>query len=527
MMTKAAVEKAAFAVESYTPFPKAEQARPSALAASPYILAGATLLALVCVMRPILRPHAPAPAPRSPVLPTLSEPSFHSEVEKSPQESLDTSLVRVDPAVVDSEPPISPQPVVPAKGPAMIERSAVSPHLGFLASSTGLFRSDTSDGEFRVLHLNLEEARTSAHFSAQYNPRGGVAASPMPALAVVAAARPVRAFRAAIGRQTGYVAVVAAVLPRPNASGSVATTNAGGAVTYVNAGPIFAGQSISAAGTQGKSQDNVNAYADVNTDAFANFDAWCQKSRATCSRGANGERVAKYANGMKMAQSYDQSKAFGSRNTFVYEMPNGTAQTVVSSPLVLDLKGKGVRASDRVIGYDLSGAGRRERLHDIGSGQGVLVFDANHDGIAGQNGRELFGDRTDLEGRGKPDGYKDGFEALAALVRKAEKEKVVPAGTLDGGRLGAKELAALGRAYGLGIRVGGLLKRTISLQKAGVIGVSLSQAPSVRDLNFDGQGDDVVRREGAFFTRADGTTGSYEDIFFEVQRPAFKLASLR
>lgn len=197
----------------------------------------------------------------------------------------------------------------------------------------------------------------------------------------------------------------------------------------------------------------------------------------------------------------------------VTEMSDGSLYAT-NSPLVFDLSGAGVRTSDRMIRFDVDGRGRIQRIHDIASGCALLVFDADRDGIAGEHARELFGDRTDLDGDGAGDGYADGFEALAALVRRAEKDKVLPVGSAEFGRLLPGDLAALHKAYGLGFRVGGVLHKTVSPAKAGVAEIALSGLRSVRTENFDGQGNDVVRRDGAVFVKADGSTGAYEDIFF-------------
>ena len=57
-----------------------------------------------------------------------------------------------------------------------------------------------------------------------------------------------------------------------------------------------------------------------------------------------------------------------------------------------------------------------DRIND--SADAVLVFDKDGDGISGKDGSECFGNNTDLDGDGKADGYKDGFEALKALAQK-------------------------------------------------------------------------------------------------------------
>ncbi|MBI5623764.1 MAG: hypothetical protein HY924_08305 [Elusimicrobia bacterium] len=255
-----------------------------------------------------------------------------------------------------------------------------------------------------------------------------------------------------------------------------------------------------------------------NTDISRRLETACAAG-LNCGRDAKGRFYYTTPDGTRTTQtSYDQSKPLGERNELLSENPlTGVHRTHKCSPLVFDLKGSGVRSSDRLIRFSLTGDGD-DRIYDIASDAGVLVFDADKDGIAGENGRELFGDVTDLDGDRKPDGYYEGFEALTAMVGRARRQGVLPPHAPDLARLGPEDLAKLGKAYGLGMRVGGLLKKTVSLQEAGVRELVLSASPSVLYKDFDGQGDDVVRREGARFIRPDGSEGAYEDVFFRFEK---------
>ncbi|MBI5209175.1 MAG: hypothetical protein HY927_04290 [Elusimicrobia bacterium] len=256
--------------------------------------------------------------------------------------------------------------------------------------------------------------------------------------------------------------------------------------------------------------------------------AWTCALGGGCGRDSAGRFFFKTEDGTKVTQlSYDQSKPLGERNLLLMETPTGTRMTLRSSPLVFDLKGSGVRSSDRVVRYDLSGDGRLEEVHDIASDAGVLVFDGNGDGLAGATGRELFGDVTDLDGDGKPDGYADGFEALAALAAKARRQGVLPSGAAQPDRLSREDLADLGRVYGLGMRIGGLFNKTVLLAQAGVREIVLSGSPSRLTKDFDGQGNDVVKREGAFFVRQDGSKGAYEDVFFTSDAPTLRKVAFK
>ena len=104
--------------------------------------------------------------------------------------------------------------------------------------------------------------------------------------------------------------------------------------------------------------------------------------------------------------------------------------------------------------------------------------------------------------------------ALRGLVEKAVRDGVLSSHILAQGRLDAAALASLGKAYGLGMKVGGLNKPVVSLTKAGVTAVWFSTNRATRHGNFDGDGNDVSLQSGAVFTRADGSVGAYSDIWF-------------
>ncbi|MEK7744066.1 MAG: hypothetical protein AAB578_06725, partial [Elusimicrobiota bacterium] len=216
---------------------------------------------------------------------------------------------------------------------------------------------------------------------------------------------------------------------------------------------------------------------------------------------------------VKMVHRYDKTRPYGHRNQWIQEA-DGVKTVQESSPLVFDLDGNGIGTSHRRIAFDLDGGGIPEKVHDILSGDALLVFDADKDGSAGETGRELFGDNTDLDGDGRRDGYKDGFEALRALGKKAVRDGVLEEGALDDLRLDSSELDALGRSYGLGLRPDSLLGQAVSLTEAGVVEIALSAHRSTRRKDFDGRGNSLMRRTGAVFLRSDGTPGTYADLWF-------------
>lgn len=181
----------------------------------------------------------------------------------------------------------------------------------------------------------------------------------------------------------------------------------------------------------------------------------------------------------------------------------------LASPLSLDLDGDGQLTSDRMVDFDIDGDGQLDRVNDIDDGDALLVFDADGDGIAGENGTELLGDNTDLDGDGQADGFKDGFEALEALARR--EGLIGPNDT----ELSDADLKVLQDKYGLALRRGGLNGQDTSFSAADVAALNVGQGPGTRETNFDGRGNDVTRREGAGFTRTDGSTGEMADIWFQ------------
>ena len=263
-------------------------------------------------------------------------------------------------------------------------------------------------------------------------------------------------------------------------------------------------------------------YTETDTHDFSQGYKVCSREGFSCRPQKDG-MVIKTPEGATIAHSYLRER--NPRNAIFVLLPGAAAaQDISHCPLVFDLAGRGVRTSDQPIKFDVDGRGRLADVHDIASDTGVLAFDADGNGIAGATGRELFGDGTDLDGDGLPDGHLDGFDALDSFVRRAEKAGVILAGTADSGILTASDLAKLHKRYGLSLRIGSLGGRAVSPAQAGVARINLSAARSIRSENFDAQQNDVVRRRGATFVRADGSTGDYEDIFFRYDRPNLKLA---
>lgn len=188
------------------------------------------------------------------------------------------------------------------------------------------------------------------------------------------------------------------------------------------------------------------------------------------------------------------------------------------SPLVFDLPGRGVQTSERTTLFDVEGDGNPDQtqwVNDVAPGMGVLVFDGDGDGRSGENGRELFGDRTSL-GDGRR--FADGFQALRAFVELAVRDGVIGREALDRGRLDASALAELEKARGLKMKVGGFNAKPVSLARAGVAEIRLSSAPVERAAGFDGWDNDLSLQAGAVFRREDGSSGDYMDVWLATRR---------
>ena len=180
------------------------------------------------------------------------------------------------------------------------------------------------------------------------------------------------------------------------------------------------------------------------------------------------------------------------------------------SPLTFDLNGDdNFDTSDRIIRYDIDGNGLDDDDYIYNTNDAVLVFDKDGDGVSGADGSECFGNNTDLDGDGKADGYKDGFEALKAL---AKKEGLIGEGDDE---LDADDLKKLEENYGLKIKTQGYLSEAQSLDSVGITNIKLANTDktSMTD-NFDGKGNQLMQQEGATFT-INGETRSYADVWHQ------------
>ena len=166
-------------------------------------------------------------------------------------------------------------------------------------------------------------------------------------------------------------------------------------------------------------------------------------------------------------------------------------------PLAFDLSGKGIQTTGERASFDLDADGQKDNLAEVDAGMLAIR--------GGKDGRDLLGNYTDLDGDGRVDGHKDGFDALEALARRE--------GLVDGKgdmKLSARDLAFLEKKHGLGMKQGyGGEKK--SLREVGVTEIDLSRGQR-RAQRLDAEGNTAVHRDGATF-KVDGQTRSYADVW--------------
>ncbi|MGX5829997.1 hypothetical protein [Mesorhizobium sp. 43Arga] len=162
-------------------------------------------------------------------------------------------------------------------------------------------------------------------------------------------------------------------------------------------------------------------------------------------------------------------------------------------PLILDLNGDGIHLSPldgSTIHFDYDGDGFAERTGWVSADDGILVRDANGNGVA-DDVSELFGSSTqdgfavletfDTNGDGKIDASDAVFSTLR-VWRDLDQDGVSDAGEM------------------------------MTLAEAGIVSISLTRT----DVAGTSSGHELGYE--AIFTRADGTTGSAQTIYFQTDR---------
>lgn len=178
------------------------------------------------------------------------------------------------------------------------------------------------------------------------------------------------------------------------------------------------------------------------------------------------------------------------------------AQVRTASPLTFDLNGDGVSTTGINKEYDLDGDGTIDQTAWADANDGVLAFDADGDGLIGEDGKELFGNNTDIDGDGKKDGFQNGFEALKALALKFLGKEAVADNKLD-----AAEIKKLETAANLKMMVNGENK---SLTELGITEISLGYTEAGK--NKDANGNEH-RQVGNGFV-INGQTNQVNDVWY-------------
>ena len=175
-----------------------------------------------------------------------------------------------------------------------------------------------------------------------------------------------------------------------------------------------------------------------------------------------------------------------------------------ASPLSFDLNNDGVKTTSETVDFDIDGDGKADKINN--SADYVLVFDADGNGIVGENGREVFGDYTDIDGDGMADGYSNGFEALKSMALKYNL-----IGENDT-KLDADDLKFLQEKVGLSFK-NGYQGQTYTFEELGITEINLPSTDEVEKIvNFDGQDNILMTQKGATFI-VDGIERTYADIW--------------
>jgi hypothetical protein len=197
----------------------------------------------------------------------------------------------------------------------------------------------------------------------------------------------------------------------------------------------------------------------------------------------------------------DPSASLGA-HSYVAKLKNGSfvlgsssafSLTVVSTPLVLDLNGDGVKTTTAEQGttFDLLSNGTQQNVAWIDKHDGLLAMDLNGDGQI-NDGSELFGDHTKLA-----DGSTahDGWSALAAQDTNGD-------GVIDAKDAHFDKLLVWTDANGNGITDAGELS---SLSDHQIVNISLSHDTSSVQQNGN------VLQGASTFTTADGASHQVVD----------------
>jgi len=220
------------------------------------------------------------------------------------------------------------------------------------------------------------------------------------------------------------------------------------------------------------------------------------------SKLMGGVALGKAANGDDKGKSAENT-AKGKTFKFDGKTYEVEANTFMS-PLTFDLNGDGVKTSDKLIQYDINGDGKLDTINDVADGTLTIH--------GGKDGKDLFGNNTDLDSDGKADGFKNGFDALKAL---ALKEGLING--KDDMKLDAADLKVLKDKYQMAIKTEGYNSEAKSLEDIGITEIDLSKEnETVETFNFDGKENLLMKQDGATF-KINGEEREYADVWHAVK----------
>ncbi len=213
------------------------------------------------------------------------------------------------------------------------------------------------------------------------------------------------------------------------------------------------------------------------------------------------DELASYVNNVGVGINHeDNVEGTGGSITLSGTTYDVAASVIKHSPLTFDLNGDGVKTSNKLTQFDINGDGKLDKINDVADGTLSIR--------GGKDGKDLFGNNTDLDNDGKADGYKDGFEALKALANKE--------GLINGKNdmvLDSKDIKFLEEKYQLGMKTDGYNSEEKSLAELGITEINMSKdLATTSKNNFDGLGNLLMQQKGSTF-KINGQEREYADIW--------------
>jgi hypothetical protein len=241
---------------------------------------------------------------------------------------------------------------------------------------------------------------------------------------------------------------------------------------------------------------STSALAALNTAQVTVFTTEQIQALATKQVYAlTGTQVAALTTAQLTVMSDEQVLALQSKGTYSSNLTTAEQAVMVSTPLIFDLNGDGVRTVglDAGVAFDLEGSGQVRSVGWASPEDGFLVSDLNQDGII-NDGTELFGNATVL-----PSGEKasDGFEALSAYDQNQD-------GVINAEDSGWNTLKVWTDANQDGVSQAGELR---SLTDAGITQLNLNPTESAEQ-----QGGNWVGLISSYET-TDGQTRELADVW--------------